>query len=868
MKSLIITEIEKKSILHNYTSNNSSSSTLNEELNKIGNLMGITPKLNLVSEESIITKGIFDLPMFKEYNKYLKNIGSEGAEELLQKDISELSPRLRQDGITNDNLAAKARDYWSKQSLKGETQLKGQDDVDLVDWFLKEKYADEIFDINTRVLRTLEEKQNSTLKSISTGLDLRLPNGTNPKFKENFTADVTIDDINLNKTDVDNSIDDLIEGEKFCDDKIKKLKDQKEVAKSQGNTNLLNDLNTKIRQWEDLKTTLTEKKQLYENWKVNYDTIYNKIPKTKIKIAGVEYDMTKLTPFQKFILTNTVTKQFQFILTIFKMAEIAKLGSKVGVLEESIAGLRNAIGQPPNSMNFKDIDAYTQKVVTTIKAFTGRPVDIGKKLSIFDALNPLSSARTTFSEEWNKFLNMLDASDLTDVEKEQIKKTLLERFSSPKTSEKYQWTVFYDDIKTVLGRLGTDENGVALQSELKKSLEEKTLFEQSVIYVKYFKEILLGKTWKEFIPFFIQTFTRLGFTGLLTGMRTAVAPLLKYGINPKGLLRTFFRLYLIKSTFSVAAATLIFGGKWLIYGLAEGLQLYPDLTKKTYEEWANETWNNYMDDIQDTFSTWPLSDFSFGEQDELVKTTGPFGGDIQYRKYKYSEGIFRQYAAEWFMEWISATRNAKSDEDVDIQQLEDLKEWQKETKTKWVDNAIEGAGPENTKTYLNVKTNLPVYQNTILDLLKDSTISSHLYYRFDFSTETPSGFDTQKGVTGKFDDFTPSLSNVMGQVRICETLPINLSNGTQKCKGNSWRVDAFNPYGTTSTLNRDENFDKFYVMAKSGVGSGPLFDKAKKMKEQEIVYITNPDEGQKSYPSIGIDMVNVEPIENIKSKLK
>ena len=57
-------------------------------------------------------------------------------------------------------------------------------------------------------------------------------------------------------------------------------------------------------------------------------------------------------------------------------------------------------------------------------------------------------------------------------------------------------------------------------------------------------------------------------------------------------------------------------------------------------------------------------------------------------------------------------------------------------------------------------------------------------------------------------------------------------------------------------------------MAKSGVGSGPLFEKAKKMKEQEIIYVTNPDEGEKVYPSIGIDMVNVAPIENIKSKLK
>ena len=143
----------------------------------------------------------------------------------------------------------------------------------------------------------------------------------------------------------------------------------------------------------------------------------------------------------------------------------------------------------------------------------------------------------------------------------------------------------------------------------------------------------------------------------------------------------------------------------------------------------------------------------------------------------------------------------------------------------------------------------------------------NLYYRFDFSTETPPGFDTQKTVTGKFDNFTPSLSNVMGQVRICETLPINLSDGTQKCKGNSWRVDVFNPYDT-SRLNHDENFNKYYDMAKSGVGSGPLFEKAKKMKEQEIIYVTNPDEGEKVYPSIGIDMVNVAPIENIKSKLK
>jgi hypothetical protein len=211
-----------------------------------------------------------------------------------------------------------------------------------VDWFLKEKYADEIFDINTRVLRTLEEKQNSTLKSISTGLDLRLPDGTNPKFKDNFTTDVSVDDVSLTKSDVDKSIDDLIEGEKFCDNKIKKLQDQKEAAKSQGDTNLINNLNTKIRQWDELKKSLTEKRQIYENWKANYDTIYNKIPKTKVKIAGVEYDMTSLTAFQKFLMTNAITKQFQIIHTLSKMWQIYKVGNVAASLGDSIAGLRNA----------------------------------------------------------------------------------------------------------------------------------------------------------------------------------------------------------------------------------------------------------------------------------------------------------------------------------------------------------------------------------------------------------------------------------------------------------------------------------------------------------------------------------------------
>ena len=866
MKSLIISEVEKKSILNKYTLNNQKTQVLNEELSKIGNLMGVTPKFNLVSEESIITKGVFDLPMFREYNKYLKNIGSEGAEEIFQKDISELSPRFKQDGITNDNLAAKARDYWSKQSLKGKTELTGQDDVSLVDWFLKEKYADEIFDINTRVLRTLEEKQNATLKSITTGLDMRLPNGSNPKFKDDFTADVSVDDVSITKADVDNSIDNLTEGEKFCDDKIKKLQDQRDAAKTSRDTNLLNDINTKIRQWEEVKKSLTEKKQIYESWKTNYDTIYNKIPKTKVTIAGIEYDMTRLTPFQKFILTNTVTKQFQFILTIFKMDEIAKLGSRAGVLEESLAGLRNALGQPPNSMNFKDIDAYTQKVVTTIKAFTGRPKDLGKKLNIIDTLNPFTKARTIFSEEWNKFLNMLDASDLTDVEKEQIKKTLLERFSSPKTSEKYQWTVFYDDIKTVLGRLGTNENGTELETELQKALKDKTLVEQSVIWVNYFKEVLLGKTWKEFLPFLLQTFTRLGWTGLLTGMRTAVAPILKFGINPKGILRTAFRLYLIKSTFTVSAATLIFGLKWGIYAAAEGLQLYPDYTKKAFDEYANDTWNAYMSDIKETFSTWPLTDFSFGPQDELVKTTGPFGGDITYRKYKYSEGIFRQNAAEWIMEWVSATKNAKSEEDVQNKQIETLQEWQQETKTNWVDNAIESAGPEGITDFINRVSKLPVYQQSILDIYKDSTIANHLYYEFGVSTELPPGFDVSKK-TNKFDNFTPSLDNITGQVRVCESLPIKLKNGTQTCKGKSYRVDVFSPYAG-STLNKDENFEKFYEMAKQGNGSGPLYEKAKKMKEQELIYFTDDEEGKKPFPRVGDNLYRVEPLENIKSKLK
>jgi hypothetical protein len=869
MKSLIITEIEKKSILHNYTSNNSSSSTLNEELNKIGNLMGITPKFNLVSEESILTKGIFNLPMFKEYNKYLKDIGSEGAEELLQKDISELSPRLRQDGITNDNLAAKARDYWSKQSLKGETQLKGQDDVDLVDWFLKEKYADEIFDINTRVLRTLEEKQNSTLKSISTGLDLRLPDGTNPKFKENFTTDVSVDDVSLTKSDVDKSIDDLIEGEKFCDNKIKKLQDQKEAAKAQGDTNLINNLNAKIRQWDELKKSLTEKRQIYENWKANYDTIYNKIPKTNVKIAGVEYDMTSLTALQKFLMTNAITKQFQIIHTLSKMWQIYKVGNVAASLGDSIAGLRNALGQPPNSTNFTDIDAYTQNVVSTLKALTGRPKEIITDLNFFKKIGEMGGKlRTSFDDEWRNFLNQLDASDLTPAEQEQVKKTILEKFAKPDATKWEQFAIFNDDVKTILNRLGSDEAGTKLQNEYDIARSKRSwLGDLHEYYKQYLLHPILGKTWKEWLPGILNTFIRIGFSGLVTGMRNAVAPLIKFGINPKGIMRTFMRLYLIKTSYSVAAASFVYGIKNLYYYGMETLGADESYTKKSYDEWSSEVWNEYMGGLGESLKTWPLETFSFGYDEKETKGTKIFGGDVVYRKFKSSEIIFRQYAVEWAAEWYDQLRSTKSEETVYNTAEQTLQEWQKETKTNWVDNAIESAGPENTKTYLNGETNLPVFQNTILDLLKDSTISSHLYYRFDFSTETPPGFDTQKTVTGKFDNFTPSLSNVMGQVRICETLPINLSDGTQKCKGNSWRVDVFNPYDT-SRLNHDENFNKYYDMAKSGVGSGPLFEKAKKMKEQEIIYVTNPDEGEKVYPSIGIDMVNVAPIENIKSKLK
>lgn len=874
MKSIILTESERKHILENYSTNSKNTNLLKEELSKIAGLMGVKSNLNLISEEQIISKGIFSFPLFKGFQKYLTKLDSEAAENFTKKDISEFSQRLRNDGINSDNIADKAKKFWEVESGKGSTGLAGQEEVDLVNWFLKTKYADELANINTTILRTLENVQNSEVEMIINNIrQLNPASISNRVFDEVSGPLPTVD-----KSEVDDMIGKLVNSEKQCDKAIEDIDSEILVARTRGDSNTVRALNDQKEQWKFLKEELKNKKEMYINWKTNVETIYNSTPKTKVIVSGKEYDMTNLSPLQKFIYTNTITKQFQFLLTIAKMAEISQIGSRLGALEESIAGLRNSLGQPPTTINFKDIDAYTQQVISTMKAFTGRAKDSTKKLNWLQALNPTSTARTDFAEEWRRFLNILDASDLSDAEKEQIKKTLLERFSNPNVGKNWQLAVLYDDVKTILGRMSADENGKVLESEFQKSLKGKPLAEKLGLYADNFKKQILGQL-GEYVKTILQTFIRFGFTGLVTGMRTAVAPLLKFGVNPKGLMRTFFRLYIIKTSCSVAVASIIYGLKEAIFGLGEVVGLF-DVTTLGTEEWQNETWNSYVKDLQESFESWPLTDFSFGETGETGKVT--LFRTREYKEYKYSEGIFRQYALEWFMEIRSAYDKTDSAEDQEQLNQETFAEWQKESGAKWTQNAIDSAGPEGVQNFVNEKTPTPLAQNAIIGneniTLSESDkvkIANHFYFKFQYTTESPKGFgdysyeDSKKtpNITNKFDGFTPRIDSLVGQNRICETKPILQKDGTKKCKGKSWRADVFLE-SSPSTLKIDDYLKEYVKLGRQENGSGPIWAKARAMVKNSNIYFTNESEGNKTNPSVGKDMVNVEPISNILNKLK
>lgn len=388
MKSLIITENEKKIILEGYNLNQGKVKQLNEELNKISSMMGLDKKFNLINEESILTKGLFSLPMFKGFQKYLDNVGTEAAENLMKKDISELSSVLEREGVTNQNLSKKAKDFWSKESIKGETGLKGQEETELIDWFLKTKYADELANINNQILEELETHQNSVLKNITDGIDdMKLPDGGTPDFVtdlDKLTYATT--------TEINENITKLTKAEEFCESKLKKLRDEITVARTERNSALLKRLQEQETKWLDLKKELSNKKMLFNDWKTNADTIYNKIPKKTLKITdenGItkEYDMTNLSATQKFLLTNGVTKQFQIINTLVKMYDIWKTGNVLSSIAESVAGLRNALGQPPNSFDLTSVEAYTQNIVSTLKAVTGRPKP-GTTLKFWEKFSP------------------------------------------------------------------------------------------------------------------------------------------------------------------------------------------------------------------------------------------------------------------------------------------------------------------------------------------------------------------------------------------------------------------------------------------------------------------------------------------------
>lgn len=332
MRSLLITEEEKKTILNLYSrlpinDNN----TLYNEKSRIKKLMNIN--------EGLDPSDVFKIPIFKKLGELLE-ISSEGAEKQLEKskyfseNLGEYSSKLRQQGIeTIDDLLKKAR-AWQVENSK----LWGSiaDEGTLIDRYLREQKIFE--DIEQKLINdNLDEVVSSTNKDLD---ELSEVLGLTDAEKAEINGGVDIG--NKSQAELDEAAVKLDTSKKNVTDLLNQVRRQKEklaaidknfrTPEQQRLLESIIDQETKLQKYltalEKQKKALEKASEQLDEAKVRYDNTVN--------FQGKVFNPTKLSYVQRIWIKFSLDKLPEFFTLIFRFVSKVLSFQRVKLLQEEL----------------------------------------------------------------------------------------------------------------------------------------------------------------------------------------------------------------------------------------------------------------------------------------------------------------------------------------------------------------------------------------------------------------------------------------------------------------------------------------------------------------------------------------------------
>ena len=637
MRSLLLTEEEKKSILGLYSNNNTNShNSLITEKYRIKKLMNLN--------EGVDPSKIFqDVPGLKRLGKLI-SLSSEGDGGTKKVDdfvnnLGEYSSKLRSKGVKNlDDLLKVAREWQEANSKKFGTIA---DEAALIDRFIKENKI--IEEIETKLInKSLDDVTTQTSKSFD---ELEGLFGFDDVEKAELTDGTKLSEVKT-QTEIDDAVTKVSNTEETVRDILFDVQTQIKKYKAMVDKNLATPaqkellgrlieqeakLGKYLKQLEKHKEALVTASEQMDVAKTRSDNTLN--------FMGKSFDPQVLSPWQRAFYKMGLDKLPEFVNLIVRFTMRVLTFKRVKLLQEELAGqmarlieLQRMISSGYYSPELlKELEYVSKEVQNLTKNLQGKDISFNYKGNTPNAYEyfvrfikgSTGFEATDIAEIWKRVTTMLQDSvtegKITQDEANIILKRIKNAYTNvdSKTGEE----VTTSDMNGLL-MLRSDLDGLAKESGYTKLTEElPTNSEVAAELAKgqsdipsrlgrWFRSVkeyglnfVNGEWWKNLFKGIGGIALRELLYGLPLNLKYYLRPLAK-GFNLKNVAIIIGRLALSKAASTVVIGFITSSLRYLyLFNIMGVTELTPDeIENLAWRSW-NEEMQKYRDiDVPEIFS--------------------------------------------------------------------------------------------------------------------------------------------------------------------------------------------------------------------------------------------------------------------------
>lgn len=671
MRSLLITEEEKKTILGLYSKSPMNvNNTLYNEKSRIKKLMNIN--------EGIDPSDLSKIPIFKKIYELIE-ISSEGAEKTLEKsrylsqNIGEYSSKLRQQGIeTIDDLLKKAREW---QVINEKEWGSIADNLTLIDRYMREQKVFE--EIETKLINdNLDEVISTTNKDLD---ELGSVLGLTDVEKEGLSGGVNLE--GKSQAEIDEATVKLDTSKKNVSEALAEVRKSKAklgaVDKNFRTPEQQKLLNALIEQEEKLQKyldALEKQKKAFEkaseqldDAKVRYDNTVN--------WQGKVFNPEKLSYAQRVWIKFSLDKLPEFFTLIFRFVSKVLSFQRVKLLQEELGEKmarlielekRVTLGMQSDELS-KEMEYLSKEIDMLIKNLQGKDISFnykGDKPTAYEYFvrfikGGTGQMSTEVTDIWKSITGMLQnqvsSGKLTQDEANVILKRIKNAYTQyddtgkPVAENLKGLFILRSDLDEISRESGYEKlpETVPKEGEIVVELTKRQTDVVSRIQ-RWLKEAIgsLGLTsegwWGKFFEGAFKMVRNEMIFGLPLNLKYYLRPLAK-GFNIKNIAILCGRLALTKAISTVILGSVGCMARWMLLMVTMGETGY---TPQECEALAWRKWNEDMQKYRDmdlTTIAYDVVSINTSKEYDINKATATSTDEKEQERAKYASDVNEKY---------------------------------------------------------------------------------------------------------------------------------------------------------------------------------------------------------------------------------